>query len=105
MARSTGYVGSTATNPGISNCAPRPSKKAVLPCTRTPPTILGCSRGGRSRAWQVATVALCPLDHSINSSFELRRLLETRKLGQGIGDLDESPTRHGEGLLAHALPA
>ena len=47
----TGCAGSTATSPGTTNCARRPSLTAALPCTPTRPTIQGCSseerRSGR----------------------------------------------------------
>ena len=39
----TGCARSTATSPGTTSCAPRPSITAALPCTPTPRTIRGCS--------------------------------------------------------------
>src|SRR6185503_15277803 len=39
----TGCAGSTATSPGTSNCARKPSITVALPCTPTPRTIQGCS--------------------------------------------------------------
>ena len=39
----TGCAGSTATSPGTTNCARRPSIAAARPCTPTRPTIQGCS--------------------------------------------------------------
>ena len=42
-APSTGCARSTATNPGTTNCAPKPSITAALPCTPTRRTIQGCS--------------------------------------------------------------
>src|SRR3954469_22241374 len=39
----TGYARSTATSPGTTNCAPKPSITVVLPCTPTLRTIQGCS--------------------------------------------------------------
>ena len=42
-APSTGYARSTATNPGTTNCGPKPSITGALPCTPTLCTIQGCS--------------------------------------------------------------
>ena len=42
-APSTGYARSTATNPGTTNCAPKPSITGALPCTPTLRTIQGRS--------------------------------------------------------------
>ena len=42
-APSTGCARSTATNPGTTNCAPKPSITAARPCTPTLRTIQGCS--------------------------------------------------------------
>ena len=39
----TGCARSTATNPGTTSCAPRPSITVALPCTPTRRTIQGCS--------------------------------------------------------------
>jgi hypothetical protein len=41
-APSTGYARSTATNPGTTNCAPKPSITVALPYTPTLRTIQGC---------------------------------------------------------------
>src|SRR5262249_39136512 len=38
-----GYARSTATSPGTTNCAPKRSITAALPCTPTLRTIQGCS--------------------------------------------------------------
>jgi Protein of unknown function (DUF2637) len=40
---STGCARSIATNPGTTNCAPKPSNTAARPCTPTQRTIQGCS--------------------------------------------------------------
>jgi hypothetical protein len=42
-APSTGCARSTKTNPGTTNCAPKPSLTAALACTRTLLTTQGCS--------------------------------------------------------------
>src|SRR5215207_4193488 len=47
-APSTGYARSTATNPGTTNCARRPSITAALPSTPTLRTIQGCSSDARA---------------------------------------------------------
>ena len=44
-APSTGCARSTATNPGTTNCAPKPSLRVVLPCTPTRRTIQGWRLG------------------------------------------------------------
>src|SRR5262245_15514851 len=41
-APSTGCARSTATNPGTTNCVPKPAITAALPCTPTPPRTRGC---------------------------------------------------------------
>ena len=46
-APSTGCARSTATNPGTTNCAPKPSITVARPCTPTLRTIQGCSSDHR----------------------------------------------------------
>jgi hypothetical protein len=41
-APSTGYARSIGTNPGTTNCAPKPSMTGAHPCMPTPDTIQGC---------------------------------------------------------------
>ena len=48
-APSTGYARSTATNPGTTNCAPKPSITVARPCTPTLRTIQGCSSDQHAR--------------------------------------------------------
>ena len=48
-APSTGCARSTATNPGTTNCAPKPSITVARPCTPTLRTIQGCSSDRRAR--------------------------------------------------------
>ena len=55
-APSSGYARSTATNPGTTNCAPKPSTTVARRCTPTRRTIQGCSshradRGRRLFSW------------------------------------------------------
>ena len=45
----TGCARSTATNPGTSNCAPKPSIRAARPCMPTPPRTRGCSSDQHGR--------------------------------------------------------
>jgi hypothetical protein len=54
-APSTGCARSTATSPGTTNCARRPSIMAALPSTPTLRTIPGCSSDERRRRGHVAT--------------------------------------------------
>src|SRR5829696_4472426 len=54
-APSTGYARSTATNPGTTNCAPKPSIAAARPCTPTPRTIQGCKGDQHARQRTVST--------------------------------------------------
>ena len=46
----TGCARSTATSPGTTSCAPRPSITAALPCTPTRRTIQGCSSDDSRRS-------------------------------------------------------
>jgi hypothetical protein len=48
-APSTGCARSTVTNPGTSNCAPKPAITVALPCTPTLGAIQGCSRDQHAR--------------------------------------------------------
>jgi hypothetical protein len=48
-APSTGYARSTATNPGTTNCAPKPSITVARRCTPTLRTIQGCSNDQHAR--------------------------------------------------------
>ena len=45
----TGCARSTATNPGTTNCAPKPSMTVALPCTPTLRTIQECSSDQHAR--------------------------------------------------------
>src|SRR5215211_2869751 len=50
-APSTGYARSTATNPGTTNCAPKPSITVARPYTPTLRTIQGCSNEQHDGDW------------------------------------------------------
>ena len=50
MAPSMGCARSTATNPGTTNCAPKPSITAAHLCMPTPPRIQGCISNLRALA-------------------------------------------------------
>ena len=52
----TGSARSTATSPGITNCAPTPPSTAALPCTPTRRTIQGCSNDESPMTMEAASI-------------------------------------------------
>jgi hypothetical protein len=75
-APSTGCARSTATNPGTTNCAPKPSIMVALPCTPTLRRIQGYVRWLTGRSW----VADDPLAGSARDERRLWPLVRTQNM-------------------------
>jgi hypothetical protein len=93
-APSTGCARSTATNPGTTNCAPKPAITVALPCTPTLRTIQGCSsdQHTRHRSW-------CQRNHHTRGESRSRK----RRPLAALAMVALGPTRAGRGLTTQLL--
>src|SRR5688572_7640732 len=80
----TGYARSTATNPGTTNCAPKPSITAALPCTPTLRTIQGCSSDQRVVSYSPAMPAV--RDHMSSDLLSVETSVSIMEVAQRMVD-------------------